>query len=125
MSHRAVRLAAGIVFVVFGAGKFVNHASEAASFASYGLPWPGAFTDAVGVVELAGGLALVAGVALAPVALVLAADMVGAIVVSGLLHWEWISLTLAPALLAAMVVLLLRPRPARNDDGSVGDSPAP
>ena len=106
----ALRVAAGVVFVVFGAGKFVNHASEAASFASYGLPWPDAFTDAVGAVEIAGGLALLAGVALAPVALVLAGDMVGAIVVSGLLRWEWISLTLAPALLAAMVALLLHRR---------------
>ena len=112
-TERAIRLVAGVVFVVFGAGKFVNHASEAASFDAYGLPWPDVFTDVVGVVEIAGGLALLAGVALTPVALVLAADMVGAIVVSGLLRWEWISLTLAPALLAAMLVLVQDQRRSR------------
>ena len=114
MTLRAIRFVAGVVFVVFGAGKFVDHAGEAASFAAYGLPWPDAFTDAVGVVEIAGGVALIAGVALAPVALVLAADMVGAIVISGLLRWEWISLTLAPVLLAGMLVLLRDQRSSRS-----------
>ena len=105
-----VRMASGLVFVVFGAGKFVNHGAEAASFAAYGVPRPGLFAAAVGVVEIAGGVALLAGVALAPVAVTLAADMVGAIVVSGLLRWEWISLTLAPALLVAMLVMLRHER---------------
>jgi hypothetical protein len=36
----AVRCAAAIVFVVFGAGKFVNHASKLASFRRYALPAP-------------------------------------------------------------------------------------
>jgi uncharacterized membrane protein YphA (DoxX/SURF4 family) len=100
--------------VVFGAGKFVNHASEAASFAAYGLPWPDAFTDAIGVIEILGGLALLSGVALAPAALVLAGDMVGAIVISGLLRREWISLTLAPVLLAAALVVLHDHRSSRS-----------
>ena len=29
------------MFVVFGAGKYVDHASELASFRAYGLPAPG------------------------------------------------------------------------------------
>ena len=117
MSRRsilALRVVAGLVFVVFGAGKFVNHASEAASFAAYGLPWPDASTDAIGVIEIVGGLALLSGVALVPAALVLAADMVGAIVISGLLRWEWVSLTLAPALLVAMLVVLRDQRSSRS-----------
>jgi uncharacterized membrane protein YphA (DoxX/SURF4 family) len=101
-----LRLASGGVFVAFGAGKFVNHASELASFRTYGLPAPGLFVVAIGLIELAGGLLLIAGVLTRPAALVLAGDMVGAIVVSGIAHGEPISLTLAPAELVTMAVLL-------------------
>jgi uncharacterized membrane protein YphA (DoxX/SURF4 family) len=55
---------------------------------------------------LVGGLLLIAGVLTRPTALVLAGDMVGAIIVSGLGKGELISLTLAPAELVAMLVLL-------------------
>jgi uncharacterized membrane protein YphA (DoxX/SURF4 family) len=41
-----------------------------------------------------------------PAALVLAGDMIGAIVVSGIAKGELISLTLAPAELVAMLVLM-------------------
>src|SRR5690242_9237736 len=44
------RLAGGAVFVVFGAGKFTNHASELASFQRYGLPAADAFVYVIGVV---------------------------------------------------------------------------
>ena len=101
-----LRLLSGGVFVVFGAGKFVNHSSELASFKTYGLPAPEAFVVVIGAVELVGGLLLIAGVLTRPAALVLAGDMVGAIVVSGLAKGELISLTLAPAELVAMLVLL-------------------
>ena len=114
-----LRLLSGGVFVVFGIGKFVNHGSELASFKSYGLPAPEAFVVAIGLIELVGGLLLMAGVLTRPAALVLAGDMIGAIVVSGIAKGELISLTLAPAELAAMVALLwmgpgdaaLRPSP--------------
>jgi putative oxidoreductase len=101
-----LRVASGAVFVAFGAGKFVAHASEVASFKAYGLPGPEVFTIAIGVVELAGGLLLIAGVRLRPAALVLAGDMAGAIVVSGIARGELISLTLAPAQLTAMIVIV-------------------
>ena len=101
-----LRWASGVVFLTFGAGKFVNHASEASSFHTYGLPWPNAFTDAIGVLELTGGVLLIVGLATRPVAALLAADMVGAIVVSGILRGEIVSLTLAPALLVVMAALL-------------------
>jgi putative oxidoreductase len=104
----ALRLLAGGVFVVFGVGKFVNHSSELASFKAYGLPAPELFVLAVGVLELAGGALLMIGVFVRPTALLLAGDMVGAIVVSGLALGEVVSLTLAPAELAAMIVLLIR-----------------
>jgi putative oxidoreductase len=106
MALLALRLVAGGVFVVFGAGKFVNHAAELASFKSYGLPAPEVFVLVIGVIELVGGLLLIAGILTRPVALVLAGDMIGAIVFSGLAKGEIVSLTLAPAELVAMVVLL-------------------
>lgn len=114
-----LRLLAGGIFVVFGIGKFVNHSSELASFKSYGLPAPEILVIVIGLVELAGGLLLIIGVLTRPAALVLAGDMIGAIVISGIAKGEIISLTLAPAELVAMLVLLwtgpgasaLRPSP--------------
>jgi putative oxidoreductase len=100
-----LRLASGGVFVAFGAGKFVNHSSELASFKTYGLPAPAAFVIVIGAIELIGGLLLVAGVLTRPAALVLAGDMIGAIVVSGIAQGEVISLTLAPVELVAMLGL--------------------
>jgi putative oxidoreductase len=81
---RVVRLLSGGVFVVFGLGKFINHGSELASFKSYALPAPEVFVVAIGVIELVGGVLLIAGRLVRPVAVVLAADMVGAIAVSGI-----------------------------------------
>jgi putative oxidoreductase len=103
----AIRLASAVVFVLFGVGKFTNHASELASFQGYGLPAPDAFVYAVGVVEVLGGVLLALGRLVRPAALVLAGDMVGAIAISGIARGETVSLTLAPALLVAMIFLLL------------------
>lgn len=100
------RLAAGAVFVAFGAGKFVDHASEVASFQAYALPSPDAFVYAIGVIELIGGVLLIVGLATRPAALVLAGDMVGAIVVSGIGRGELVSLTLAPAALVICLFVL-------------------
>ena len=101
-----LRLIAGGVFVVFGADKFVNHASELASFRTYGLPAPEVFVVVVGMIELVGGALLIAGVLTSLAAMVLAGNMVGAIIVSGIAKGEPISLTLAPAELVTMLVLL-------------------
>jgi putative oxidoreductase len=101
-----LRLLAGGVFVVFGIGKFTDHGSELASFKAYGLPAPEAFVVIVGLIEVFGGLLMIAGVLTRPAALVLAGNMIGAIVVSGIAKGELISLTLAPAELVAMLVLL-------------------
>jgi NADH dehydrogenase len=101
-----VRCAAAIVFLIFGVSKFVNHAAELASFRHYPLPAPGPVVYAVGVIEIGGGLLLLVGLLTRLAALALAADMLGAIVVSGLARWETVSLTLAPMLLAAMIILV-------------------
>ena len=101
-----LRLLAGGVFVVFGTGKFVNHASELASFRTYGLPAPERLRGRRRGDRAVGGALLIAGVLTRPAALVLAGNMVGAIIVSGIAKGEPISLTLAPAELVAMLVLL-------------------
>jgi putative oxidoreductase len=101
-----LRLLAGGVFVVFGLGEFVNHASELASFKSYGLPAPEVLVVVIGVIELVGGVLLMTGFLTRPAALVLAGDMIGALVVSGIARGELISLTLAPAELVVMLALL-------------------
>ena len=108
MALGIARVAAGAVFLAFGVGKFTAHGSEVDSFETYGLPAPDAFVYAIGVLEIVGGLLLIAGVLTRPAALVLAGDMVGAIVVSGIKEGEAISLTLAPALLVLTLVLLRR-----------------
>lgn len=102
----AIRWSAAAVFVAFGAGKFVNHASELVSFRHYGLPAPDVFVYVIGVVEIVGGLLLASGRLVRLAALALAAAMVGAILVSGIGRGEDISLTLAPALLLGMIFLI-------------------
>jgi putative oxidoreductase len=112
VSIRLLRVAAGVVFVVFGIGKFSQHETEVDSFRTYGLPEPDAFVYAIGVLEIAGGLMLIAGFLVWLAALALAGNMVGAIVVSGIGEGEVVpSLTLAPALLVVMILLLRRELP--------------
>jgi putative oxidoreductase len=101
-----LRVAGAVVFILFGIVKFTEHAHEVASFEKYGLPAPEAFVYAIGVLEVGGGLLLLAGLLTRLVALALAGDMVGAIVVSGIGENEVVSLTLAPAELLVMLLLL-------------------
>jgi len=112
-----VRLASGAIFLAFGVAKFINHGAEVDSFETYGLPSPDAFVYAIGVIEVVGGAMLILGRGIRLAALVLAGDMVGAIVVSGIKEGEPISLTLAPALLLGMLYLL--------SSGHRGNSRAP
>ena len=101
-----LRITSGLIFVVFGLGKFVSHASEARSFARYGLPWPGVFASAIGGLELVLGLLLLVGLATRLVALILAGDMIGAIATAGRVEGGAINLGLAPALLVVMLFLI-------------------
>lgn len=101
-----VRWAAGVIFLVFGVTKFAGHAAELASFRHYPLPAPEVFVYLAGAVETGGGVLLIMGLLTRLAAVALAADMLGAIVVSGLARGELISLTLAPVLLVAMLSLV-------------------
>ncbi|HEX4108110.1 MAG TPA: DoxX family protein [Solirubrobacteraceae bacterium] len=104
-------VASGVVFFFVGPVKFLSHAWELRHFRIFGLPWPAAMEILAGVFETVGGSLLVLRRLVPPSAVVLAVTMVVAIVTSGIGHGDVIpSLTLAPALLVAMLVLLDRAR---------------
>lgn len=104
-----VAILTGAIFVVAGMVKFVFHAWELHAFRTFGLPWPSALEILAGVLETGGGLLLAMRRFVAPTAFVLAITMVLAVAASGFGHGDVIpSLTLAPALLMAMLFLLAR-----------------
>ncbi len=97
----------GVIFVVAGLVKFAFHHWELHAFRSFGLPWPSALEIVAGVLETVGGVLLTLRHYVVPVAALLAATMAVAIGSSGIGHGDVIpSLTLAPALLVAMLYLL-------------------
>jgi putative oxidoreductase len=102
----AVRVVAGAIFVSVSTGKFVDHMQEAMDFKSYGVPIPDTAVYVVGVLELVCGLLLVVGFFTRIGALLLAANMVGAISTAGVMEGGSFHLGVAPALLIAMVFLL-------------------
>jgi uncharacterized membrane protein YphA (DoxX/SURF4 family) len=104
-----VALVTGLIF--FGAGlvKFVFHHWELDAFRSFGLPWPSGLEIFAGVLEVAGGVLLVWRRYVVPTAALLSVTMIVAIGASGIRHGDVIpSLTLAPALLVALLYLLAR-----------------
>ncbi|NRQ37841.1 DoxX family protein [Nonomuraea sp. NN258] len=76
------RVAVGVIFLVHGYQKFATMglAGTTKFFESVGIPLAGVAAPVVAVLEVVGGLALIAGAALPIVGLLLAVDMVGAIV---------------------------------------------
>jgi putative oxidoreductase len=101
-----VRIAAGGFFVGVGIGKFVEYSKEVHDFRSYEVPWPEVAVPFVGVIEVVGGALLVVGLLVRPAALVLALNMVGALLTAGRVEGGSFHLVYAPALLLAMIVLL-------------------
>ena len=98
-----------LIFVLAALPKFAAFGWERGNFERFGLPAPGAWVVAAGVVELVGGVALLKDRWVAPAAVLLAITMGVAIVASGVLQGDVVpSLTVAPVLLAALVVLLVR-----------------
>lgn len=118
-----LRVAAGVVFVLFSFGKFVRRDAEIRAFDRYGVPWPDATVPLVGVLELVGGLLLIAGLLTRPAALALAANMIGAITTGGRVDGGIVHLGLAPALLIGMLILLRTGAGARSVDRRISMSP--
>lgn len=75
------RVAIGVIFLVHGYQKFATMglAGTTEFFESIGIPLPGVATPLVAALEVAGGIALILGVALPIAGTLLALDMVGAI----------------------------------------------
>jgi uncharacterized membrane protein YphA (DoxX/SURF4 family) len=106
---RRVAVIVGVIFIGAGLVKFVFHGWELRAFRAFGLPYPSALEIFAGVLEVGGGALLIARVLVVPAAVLLAATMVVAIGASGIGHGDIVpSLTLAPALLAALLWLLAR-----------------
>lgn len=104
-----VAVVSGVIFIFAGLVKFAFHSWELHAFRTFGLPWPSALEILAGVLETVGGALLALRLLVVPVAVLLAVTMVVAIGASGIGHGDVIpSLTLAPALLAAMAFLLAR-----------------
>ena len=104
-----VAILTGVVFIPAGLVKFVFHHWELHAFHTFGLPYPSALEILAGVLEIVGGALLLARRLVVPVSLLLAATMLVAIAASGIGHGDVIpSLTLAPALLLALLYLLDR-----------------
>jgi uncharacterized membrane protein YphA (DoxX/SURF4 family) len=107
-SATRVAVVAGVIFFFAGLVKFVFHHWELNAFRSFGLPFPSTLEIFAGVLETVGGILLALRRYVAPVAALLSITMLVAIGVSGIGHGDVIpSLTLAPALLIAMLYLLV------------------
>ena len=111
-----LRVATGILFVVFSFGKFLHRDAEIRAFDRFGVPWPEVTVTLVGVVELVGGALLIVGLLTRPAALALAANMLGAIATGGRVDGGVIHLGLAPALLVAMLILVRTGAGSRSVD---------
>ncbi len=101
-----IRVVTGVFFVSVSLGKFFDHAAEAHDFDRYGVPIPSTAVILVGILELAGGVALVVGLGTRLAAAALAADMVGAIATAGRVEGGTFNLGVAPAMLVLMLVIL-------------------
>lgn len=114
---RRLSILTGLIFVVASVPKFAFFGFELEQFERFELPFPEVLVILAGVVELAGGVALVRRQFVVPALAVLVPTMLVAIVSSGVLQGDVVpSLTVAPALLLAMLVLALRLGP-RGADG--------
>lgn len=111
-----VAIVTGAVFIPAGLVKFLAYGWELDNFRRFGLPLPEAWVVTAGVVETLGGIALLRRRLIAPSVVVLAVTMAVAIAVSGVAQGDVVpSLTLAPALLVALLYLLSRAvRPGRG-----------
>lgn len=100
-----VRVVAGLFYVSTGLGKFLDYSKEVDDFRGFEVPWPEVAVPLVGTLELVGGVLLVLGFLVRPMALLLALNMVGALATAGRVEGGSFHLVYGPALLVLMVFL--------------------
>ena len=105
----ALRTVLGLIFVIVGADKLIQHAQVTELFAHWGLPAPGIFSLAIGATEIVCGVLLAVGALTRPVALLLATIMVGTIFTAGRVDGG-IHLIVPPILFALCVLYAWRTR---------------
>lgn len=102
----AVRCVAGVILMVVSVSKFTRHADLVAAFERYSIPFPDQSVYLAGTVELLGGLLLVLGLLTRPAALVVAANMLVAVLTGGRVDVDLFHTGLGSLLLVAAVFLL-------------------
>lgn len=115
----AVRLAAGVFLVGVGIGKFADHASEVADFRHYGVPLPDLAVPLAGVIEIVGGLCVVAGLLIRPAAAIVALNLLVALLTAGLTDGGTFHLVVGPTLMVAMILLVFTGAPAPSVDDRI------
>lgn len=102
-----LRLAVAAVFLSAGLAKLLDHAEAERNFDHWGLPAPGALAWAVAGLEVTCALLLATGLATRLAALLLVADMVGAVVTAGRVDGG-MHLVVPPVLALLSLILLAR-----------------
>lgn len=99
-----LRVFCGLLFIMTGTLKFVQHPAVVASFTHWGVPAPAAAVTVVGALELVCGALLVFGVLTRAAAIVLGLDMAAAIGTAGRIDGG-VHLVLPPILLIVCIAL--------------------
>jgi putative oxidoreductase len=100
-----VRLVAGGFLVGVGIGKFTDHARELADFRHYGVPLPELAVPLAGAIEIVGGACVVAGFLIRPAAVLVALNLLGALLTAGVTDGGTFHLVVGPTVMVAMLVL--------------------
>src|SRR4051812_23055446 len=112
-----IRLFTGLALVGFGLGKFVDHAQELQDFRSFDVPFPEVAVCVAGLIEIIGGLLLIVGLLTRVAALVVAMNLVAALLTAGLAEGGTFHLVVGPTLMALMLLLVWTGAGALSLDG--------
>jgi putative oxidoreductase len=74
-----IRLMAGGVFLWEGIGKFYFPSLGVARFTAIGLPMPEIFSVAIAMLEIVGGIGLIAGILTRPISILFIGEMIGVV----------------------------------------------
>ena len=114
-----IRLVTGPALVGFGLGKFADHVQEVRDFQGFGVPLPELSVYLAGAIELVGGLLLIAGLLTRLAALVVALNLMGALLTAGLTEGGTFHLVVGPTLMVLMLVLVWTGAGALSVDGAL------